>query len=51
MEYKIVEGSWVHDLEKKVERLIKEGWVLKGGVAITKDEYDSDTFYQAMIKE
>ena len=51
MEYKIVEGSWVHDLEKKVERLIKEGWVPKGGVAITKDEYDSDTFYQAMIKE
>lgn len=51
MEYRILEGSWSNDLETKVHRLIKEGWIPQGGVAVTVDEYDSETFYQAMIKE
>jgi len=51
MEYRILEGRWSSDLEDKVNRLIKDGWIPKGGVAVTLDEYDSETFYQVMIKE
>ena len=51
MEYRILVGRLSGELEGKVHRLVEDGWIPQGGVAVTVDEYDSQTFYQAMIKE
>ncbi len=53
MKYKIVEENTIEDLEKEVEKLIKDGWTLQGGVAtdnIIIEETGAAFYTQAMVK-
>ncbi len=56
MEYQVVYAQGaefnkvVDELNKKVNRLIKEGWVLQGGVAQSITKYEWHFMSQAMVK-
>lgn len=49
MEYDIAESTSISLLKFSVKKMISEGWIPSGGIAITSDE-DTECFYQAMIK-
>jgi hypothetical protein len=48
MEYKIVSGVMVEELERRVQALIEDGWDPIGGMVLSPD---GTTFYQTMILE
>ena len=55
MEYKVVVCSSFWKLEEAVNKFLKEGWELQGGVSCTFVPIDSEThefrYCQAMIKK
>ena len=56
MEYQVVYAQGAEfrevadELNKKVNRLIKQGWVLQGGVAQSITKYEWHFMSQAMVK-
>ena len=50
MKYKIIESSYLFDLEDKVNKHLEDGWEPQGGVALLPFGF-SDRFVQALIKE
>ena len=46
MTYKVVTGTHTANLDQKVNRALKTGWVLQGGAS-----YSYGVWAQAMIKE
>ena len=52
MEFKLVATYGKRDFEEKVNRLLKDGWILKGEHQTVYKGSTADLFYtQAMIKE
>lgn len=52
MEYRICEANSAAKLQRKVNRLIAEGWRPAGGVAATPSAATSNWwYYQAMIQD
>ncbi len=51
MEYRIVDGSSRYDLQDNVNRLIKSGWKLQGGISFLYHSGYRQTWVQAMVKE
>ena len=49
MKYKIVRSGEMDELEKKVNRLLKKGWKVIGGVSVCGG-YGHAHFHQAMSK-
>jgi hypothetical protein len=45
MKYKIVNAKMIEELEVLVNKMIKDGWVLQGGVSA-----DNTLIFQAMVK-
>ncbi len=50
MEYQIVFGFETVELMNKVEDLLRQGWKLAGGVAVSCDADGNLTYHQAMTK-
>ena len=56
MEYQVVYeqgskfGEVAEKLDKKVNKLLKEGWALQGGVAQSMTKYEWHFMSQAMVK-
>ena len=54
MKYDVVRGFVLEDLVAEVNKKIKEGWVLKGGISCSiseSDEYSYSEYVQAIVKE
>ena len=54
MKYIIIEGDSTEKVEDEVERLLREGWSLQGGIGISvseSDEFRYVNFAQAMVKK
>lgn len=49
MEYRIEWGTYINELEMKVNAMLKAGWKLQGGASFTVKGNDS-LFIQPMIK-
>ena len=50
MEYKVIEANKALDLQEEVNRLIQDGWVPLGGVAVVFSSTSNYWwFYQAMV--
>ena len=51
MEYKVIEANKALDLQEEVNRLIQDGWVPLGGVAVVFSSTSNYWwFYQGMVK-
>lgn len=51
MKYKIIEDSYAVDLEREVNKAIKQGWMPIGGVCSDTAFRSGTRMYQAMILE
>lgn len=49
MKYKIIEESYTVDLEREVNKAIKQGWKPIGGVCCDTAYGSGSYFYQAMV--
>lgn len=49
MKYQIVSSRYVIELEDKVNDLMAEGWLPRGGVSIINEPAYTPMFYQAMM--
>ena len=49
MIYKILEASSKDDLERKVNMLLNDDWIVEGGVSIASDAEGNITYVQAML--
>jgi hypothetical protein len=50
MEYRVIEANKALDLQEEVNRLIQDGWVPLGGVAVVFSSTSNYRwFYQAMV--
>ena len=49
MKYKIIEESYTLDLEREVNKAIKQGWKPIGGICSDTAYGSGTTMYQAMI--
>lgn len=51
MEYTVVKESYLLDFNEQVNRYLKNGWKLQGGVSVGFSRMESPFYCQAMIKE
>ena len=49
--YIIVKEETIQFLEMQVIGLISQGWKPQGGVYVAIDKYNSEIYYQAMVKD
>ena len=51
VQYIVVEKMNIYELESSVTTLLKEGWILQGGVSfVFAKEYSEKFFIQAMLR-
>ena len=50
MQYKILSNTNKKEFEQEVEKLIRDGWVLNGGVSVAAND-DWEYYSQALIKQ
>jgi len=50
MKYRIAEANSAHDLQKKVQQLIEQGWEPLGGLSVATYGAGMWWYYQALIK-
>jgi hypothetical protein len=50
VEYKIIRGQTVYQLEREVNLALQDGWLVSGGVAVAYSSGFAYHFHQAVVK-